>query len=804
MIYFRKLQLHFLIFSIFLVTDIAVLGIPLNQESDETVRRESVNKFLDQLMEIETIPSPDNEHFDISIDGHWVAFAVKRGFKEDDIYPLGRLRKLPGGIPNPFIRQDIWIAGMKNGELRRITNGKTGKNSYWHPVWSPNGRDLAFYGDKGGRVVPWICRNANGKKPRIQAFEDAALKAALFRWDRPRWMPDGRRLILPLLPEIEKNNNPGVDDNPLYLIPSLYHKFLNPQAGSTVNIIRSSDESSLDRHFVSESSVDLAILDIASGKIQKLTNGQNVQRWELSPDGRLLAFKVYKKTVPGTYDSFFDLYVMSLEDGSTRLLLEDTEIGHYFYSSGILWSPDSTLLLEMKNKELVVVNAKSGEKKVVTPSDDSSFKKIFRHPMQMQRTVGNTNYIWSPRGDGVIAQNEAGWWLLSLDDSPPRILFKNTSVKIVRILRKGGDGNAFSLDGHSLVSETVDPNNGEKVLYKTDLFDDQIEPVGVVPNFSSIYEISEEGIILFSSEENDIKNLWSAYIDFSKTLKLTDLNSHLKQIPRGKQLLIECRDKDGKRLKGAILLPPDYEEGKRYPLITYVYAGSSISTLEQSFSLIFHPVASLPQLLSQCGYIVLRPSIPLSPMGQKGSPLKEIPESVISAINKVIEMGLADPDRIGAIGQSYGGYTVNVLITQTRIYKAAVSMAGLTDLISHYLIFDSRFRYTTGGTGGHMSWAEAGQGRMGVTLWEDRFQYIENSPIFYLDKVDTPLLIIHGDLDVCPIQEAEEMYTGLKRLGKEVEFARYFGEGHVLSKPANIRDSWQRIVAWFDKHLRVN
>ena len=147
---------------------------------------------------------------------------------------------------------------------------------------------------------------------------------------------------------------------------------------------------------------------------------------------------------------------------------------------------------------------------------------------------------------------------------------------------------------------------------------------------------------------------------------------------------------------------------------------------------------------------------------------------------------------------------MNVLITQTTRFKSAVALAGLSDLISNYSVFDARMRYSIGGSSSFSSWAEEGQGRMGVPPWDDRLQWIENSPIYYLNRVETPLLLLHGDLDYVSIGQAEEMFAGLKRLEKEVEFVRYFGEGHVMSKPANIRDSWRRIVAWFDKHLKQN
>ncbi len=263
---------------------------------------------------------------------------------------------------------------------------------------------------------------------------------------------------------------------------------------------------------------------------------------------------------------------------------------------------------------------------------------------------------------------------------------------------------------------------------------------------------------------------------------------------------IEYRGGGGKLLKGALLLPPNLIDGQAYPTVCLVYAGSVLVDAERAFSNGFNPVGSLPRMLADMGYVVLRPSIPLTPTGQKSSPAEEIPAPVLAALDRAIEMGIADPERIGVLGQSYGGYTTQVLITRTTRFKAAVSMAGLSNLISHYGDFDARRRHRAGKSTAP-NWAEQGQVRMGVPIWDDPWNYVENSPVFRLEKVETPLLLIHGDLDFVGIQQAEQVFTGLDRLGKTVELARYFGEGHVFSKPANIRDSWQRIVAWFDQHL---
>jgi dipeptidyl aminopeptidase/acylaminoacyl peptidase len=98
--------------------------------------------------------------------------------------------------------------------------------------------------------------------------------------------------------------------------------------------------------------------------------------------------------------------------------------------------------------------------------------------------------------------------------------------------------------------------------------------------------------------------------------------------------------------------------------------------------------------------------------------------------------------------------------------------------------------------------AESGQTRMGEPPWRDLWRYIRNSPVYYADRVQTPLMIIQGDLDYVPMQQGEEFFTALYRQGKEAKFVRYWGEGHVISSPANIRDMWQRIFTWFDGHLK--
>jgi len=199
------------------------------------------------------------------------------------------------------------------------------------------------------------------------------------------------------------------------------------------------------------------------------------------------------------------------------------------------------------------------------------------------------------------------------------------------------------------------------------------------------------------------------------------------------------------------------------------------------------------QLLATRGYAVLLPDVPQ----QLGTPMFDIAKAVLPGVNKVIDMGIADPDRLGLLGHSYGGYSVVSLLVQTKRFKAAVESSGYADLVADYGEMDDR------GSAFGVSIEETGQGLMGGSPWAFRERYIENSPIFYLDRIETPLLMIHGTKDtaIAPFL-GDELFVGLRRLGRIVEYAKYEGEGHTPTSVANQLDIASRMIRWFDEHLK--
>lgn len=178
---------------------------------------------------------------------------------------------------------------------------------------------------------------------------------------------------------------------------------------------------------------------------------------------------------------------------------------------------------------------------------------------------------------------------------------------------------------------------------------------------------------------------------------------------------------------------------------------------------------------------------------------------MLPAIDRLVALGIADPDRLGVMGQSFGGYSVYGLVSQTHRFKAAVAMAGINDLTSHYDQFDA-LAHGYPGIEHEMSdnSREIDIFGMHTPPGDDPAGYLRNSPLTYVNQVDTPLLMIHGDLDMRgDVSDAEKFFSGLYAQGKTARLLRYGGESHSLAQsPANVRDIFAQTTGWFATYLK--
>ena len=210
---------------------------------------------------------------------------------------------------------------------------------------------------------------------------------------------------------------------------------------------------------------------------------------------------------------------------------------------------------------------------------------------------------------------------------------------------------------------------------------------------------------------------------------------------------------------------------------------------------------NVPALVGH-GYAVLLPSMPglaptdIAPFDFAGQ--------ILSAVDAVIARGDADPARLGLWGHSYGGYTGATVATETDRFNAIVVSSGIYDLTSFQGTFAPTARMNPGYGLGILPWAgwtETGQPHLGASPWTNPARYVANSPIYHVGRITTPMLILASDRDFTPLQQGEQLFSALYRQGKDAELISYWGENHVLMSPANVRDAYARVFAWFDSHF---
>jgi dipeptidyl aminopeptidase/acylaminoacyl peptidase len=202
---------------------------------------------------------------------------------------------------------------------------------------------------------------------------------------------------------------------------------------------------------------------------------------------------------------------------------------------------------------------------------------------------------------------------------------------------------------------------------------------------------------------------------------------------------------------------------------------------------------------------VLIPSIPLKRDGTQDH-LTALAPTVLPAIDKLVALGIADPGRVGVMGQSYGGYTALGLATQSDRFRAVIAIAPLSDLAAYYGAFDPTARGYPGiehEKSANAIIAELVSPGLQVSPYEDPDRYRRNSPLSFVDRVVAPVLLIHGERDVRgSIYQSEAFFAGLWRQGKTARLLRYWGEDHALAaSPATVRSVVGEIEKWFDKYL---
>ena len=299
-----------------------------------------------------------------------------------------------------------------------------------------------------------------------------------------------------------------------------------------------------------------------------------------------------------------------------------------------------------------------------------------------------------------------------------------------------------------------------------------------------------EEYMITKSTFTEFPNLWVGS-SLTNLTKISDANPQQKDYNWGTVELVHWTSADGFPLKGLLYKPENFDPNKKYPMISYFY-----EQLSQGLNSYVAPTGRNvinPTHYASNGYLVFEPDIHY----EDGYPGPSAVKSIIPGVQSLLARGYVDPKSLGLQGQSWGGYQTAFLITQSHMFSAAMAGAPVANMTSAY----GGIRWGSGLARAFQY--EKTQSRLGKSIWEGQQLYIENSPLFWLDRVTTPLFIMSNDMDdAVPWYQGIEMFVGMRRLGKEVYMISYNNDVHNPASRANQKDIAMRMQQFFDNKLK--
>jgi dipeptidyl aminopeptidase/acylaminoacyl peptidase len=705
-----------------------------------------------------------------------------------------------------FNKSGEWLAWLVdaqdklgNGiELRNMANGSvialdTQKALYKQLSWTEKGDGLAVlrgtedkhWEDKLYSVVAFkdFRDTAAPKKFSFDPAKDAGFpeKMTISADRRPMWMADlsevtfGIRELKPKEPKAEgpdAKKAEATEDKPDLVI----WNWKDPRLQSMQQV-----QEQKDKNF------SYLCAWQPDGKFMRLSD-EAVREVALSPEGKFgIGSDVREYELEANLDGkrFEDVYRVDPKTGDRKLVL--TKARWVFGTS-----PDGTHLLHYADGAFLSADLATGESHNLTKGVPSVFinteddHNVVKPPT---RSLG-----WSKDSKFIFISDNWDIWKIPADGGTAVNLTgngKKNQIRYQAIWQLDPDDKGFDLSKPLYIRAygewtkkggiaRVDPDKpGVTMLHWDDA------------SYASLVKAKDADVYLYSRETpQQSGDFYLAKSDLADGKKMTDANPQQKDClwTKGPKL-VEYLGPKGNKLQGVLYLPADYEPGKKYPTIVYMYeklsqnANTYPAPGVNGFSVGFY---------TSNGYAVLTPDITY----KVNDPGVTSIFCILAALKAAEATGIVDAAHVGLHGHSWGGYQTAFAVTQTTAFRAAIAGAPLTDMISMY----SSIYWNSGST--NQPIFESSQGRFSGGYLQETEAYIRNSPVYHASQVQTPLLILHNDKDgAVDHTQGIEYFNTLRRLGKPVVMLEYKGENHGLFKIENMKDYTVRMKEFWDYYL---
>ena len=630
----------------------------------------------------------------------------------------------------------LWIIASAGGPARQLTSGPRDSS----PQWSPDGKLLAFVraAEKDGKTQPaqlYLLAMDGGEARAITDLPKGA--------SGPVWSPDGRTIAFSsttVAADSEKKKDGEEKSDVRVIVKATYRSngagYLEPDRPAHIWTL------------------EVPKAPVAENKPKQVTSGEFSENdIVFSRDGSQIYFTSRRVVEPYYETPHTDLYVVNAAGGdSTKIAGLEGPIQQ------MALSPDGTRM------------AFAGEIEVGNDGVERSYSQPDLFITSLQ--PGSTPKNLSANYDYDIASGVGG------DQGPPR--------------GSGPSKPFWSKDGRFVYIASAEQGRGN--LKRIDAETGKVEPLTEGDHDVFAYHATpdaSQAAVLISTPTN-IGDLYILDVASRQMRRLTHINDELfSKLNLSEPAMIWYQSFDGKRIQAWVQRPPDFQEGKKYPLILNIHGGPHAAygyTFDYEI-----------QWMAAKGYVVLYPN----PRGSTsygqdfgnviqyhypGDDYKDL----MAGVDSLIARGWVDPEKLGVTGGSGGGLLTNWVVGQTTRFKAAVSQRSIADW--------SDFWYTADFTLFTPSWFRGAP-------WEQQADFKARSPITYIDRVQTPLMLIEGEADyrTPPTSGGEQMFRALKYRKIPTAMVRFPGESHELSRsgmPRHRVERLEHIVAWFDKYLQ--
>lgn len=535
----------------------------------------------------------------------------------------------------------------------------------------------------------------------------------------------------------------------------------------------------------------MGVLNISSKKFYQLTD-KKMRMITLSRDGQYGIGSDNSKYWSDWKDAVADLYRVNTETGERTLFLEAQ-----YMTFGI--SPDSKSLLYWKDSHIWRYIIDSNTHTNLTEKAPVSFINLESDYAGEKPPYGVAG--WTKDKNNVILYHKYDLWLFPLDGSTPKNMtggYGDENEIRLRYVKLDNEEKFIDLSKTMLLSAY---GQWTKKSGYCQMSEGKIQQLILEDKrFGSVIKAQKANKVLYTIESfADFPDYYVSDLVFTAPQAVTKANPWQNEYKWGHRILFEYTNKNGVRLQGTLAIPDDYKEGQKLPMLVNFYEKNSQNLhrhvaprYASSFGgVLIEPVSK--------GYLYMQPDVHFN----IGSSHSDMLECVEAAVKKVIEMGYADPERIGLHGHSYSGEGASYIATQSKMFAAVASGAGVSNLVADFNHFWGWNYQLKGrnGENGHRYYYYS-QGRWGTNPHDDFETYWNESAVAHVKSMEVPLLLLHGTDDpTVAFMENLEFYNALRFFKKNVILLAYPGEGHGLGKLPNRKDLTIRMLQFFDHYL---